>query len=259
MSPLNEPRPQKASIRFYAELNDHLPLENRYCTLEVDIQSRTSLQHIIELHGVPLSDVDLVLVNSEPAELDHVISNGDSISVFPVFESFDITGTTKVRVRALREVRFVADVHLGKLASHLRMLGFDTLYRNDYTDDELLNLSVGFQRTLLSKDHALVADPRLTHAILVRSQDPREQLLEVLHRLDLFRLTHPFTRCIACNTILEPAEKARIIHRLPSRIIPLYDEFRTCPFCDRLYWKGSHHQKMEAFIRNLGIETEAPP
>ncbi len=255
MSPPDEPQPSRASVRFYAELNEHLPVVLRYATLDVDCRPATTIRHVIEHYRIPAEEVDLLLVNGESAELDHKIIGGDRISVFPVFESFDIARTTRVRVRALREVRFVADVHLGKLASHLRMLGFDTLYRNDFNDKHLIRLSMEFQRTLLSKDHALIATPELTRAILVRSQDPREQLLEILNRLDLFHASHPFTRCIACNTILEPAEKQRIITRLPPNVIPLYNEFRTCPECDRLYWKGSHYQKMAEFMRELGIAS----
>ncbi len=247
----------RALLRFYAELNDRLPPEKQYSTFELDLRSSPTIRQAIVLNGVPVAEIDLVLVNGEPQDLNYRIGGGDRISVFPVFESFDIAGTTKVRVSALREVRFVADVHLGKLVSHLRMLGFDTLYRNDFRDEELLKLSVELRRTLLSKDHALVANPALTHAILIRSQDPREQLNEVLTRLDLFHSAHPFTRCIECNSILEPAEKSRILHRLPPKVAVAYESFRLCPTCDRLYWEGSHFVHMCEFILSLGISFEA--
>ncbi len=242
-----------ALLRCYAELNDFLPSTQRYTAFAVDAQSTPTIRQAMERSGIPTAAVDLILVNGEPESLDYRFTDGDRISAFPVFESFDIAGTTKVRISALREVRFVADVHLGKLASHLRMLGFDTLYRNDFRDDELLNISVQWRRTLLSKDHALIANPTLTHAILVQSQDPREQLLNVLTRLDLFHATHPFTRCIECNSILEPAEKSRILHRLPPKVAVAYEAFRLCPECDRLYWKGSHFERMREFIRGIGI------
>ena len=240
-----------ASVRFYAELNEHLLPEKRFVTFHCTLREGCTVQALIESCGVPCAEVDLVLVNGEPEDLQHPLKEEDRVSAFPVFESFDIQGTTKVRIRALRETRFVLDVHLGKLASHLRMLGFDTLYRNDYNDKTLIRISLVYSRILLSKDRALVADTDLTRAHLVRSKDPRDQLVEVLQRFDLFNTTHPFTRCIACNAILEPADKSRIIDLLPPSVAASYEEFRMCPECERVYWKGSHYERMEDFIRGL--------
>lgn len=244
---------RRMRIRYYAELNDYLPPERRFATWTLDIDGRSPVGSLLASQGILIDVVDLILVNGEPAELSYLPKDGDRISVFPVFESFDIAGTTKVRVRALREVRFVLDVHLGKLASHLRMLGFDTLYRNDFTNEELTSLSLMQGRILVSRSQGLIAEPVLTHACRIGSQDPREQLIEVLNRFDLYRNTHPFTRCIACNAILEPTAKERILDRLPPKVAAGYEEFRLCPECDRLYWKGTHFRRMEAFISGLDI------
>jgi len=240
-------------LRCYAELNEYLPAERKFVPAQLEFPAESTVASLISSQGIPDEVVDLVLVDGESQELMYRLNDGEMVSLFPVFESFDITGTTKVRIRALREVRFVLDVHLGKLASHLRMLGFDTLYRNDYADDRLVSLSVDRHRILLSKDRALIADPTLTHAYRIRSQDPREQLLEVLGRFDLAGGVHPFTRCIECNSILEPADKQRVLHRLPPKVALAYDEFRLCPHCDRIYWRGSHVERMREFIRALGL------
>ena len=239
------------TVRFYAELNDFLHAERRFATFEVLLPSGVTVRDVLDGCGVPVPEVDLVLVNGEPEELNHPLGDGDRISVYPVFESFDIRGTTKVRVRALRVTRFVLDVHLGKLASYLRMLGFDTLYRNDYTDSELVRVSVEDDRILLSKDRTLVATGNLTRVYVVKCTDPRDQLKEVVRRFDLVESITPFTRCMVCNGALEPVEKERIVSRLPPRVAASFEEFRLCPDCSHVYWKGSHYRRMESFIQTI--------
>jgi len=168
-----------------------------------------------------------------------------------VFESFDISSVEKIHSRPLRQSRFILDVHLGKLAYHLRMLGFDTLYRNDYRDSDLLMISSTEGRVLLTKDKKLLEEPTVTRGYHVKGKDPREQLLEVLRRFDLFSSTHPFIRCLLCNTLLRPVSKEAVLHRLPEKVRELFNEFRLCPTCDRVYWKGSHYEKMEKFIEEV--------
>ena len=146
-----------------------------------------------------------------------------------------------------REVRFVLDVHLGKLAHHLRMLGFDTLYRNDFRKGELIALSTTEGRILLSRDRGLLENPVLTRAYRITQIDPRLQLLEVVRQLNLIGVMLPFSRCLLCNHKLRPVEKQSVLYRLPEKVRGLFDEFHLCPACDRIYWKGTHYEKMERF------------
>jgi uncharacterized protein with PIN domain len=206
---------------------------------------------MLEAIHVPTSEVDLVLVNGESVDLSHVIKHDDRVSVYPVFESFDIASLAKLRPRPLRKIRFVLDVHLGKLASHLRMLGFDTLYRSDYTDDDLVSISKNELRTLLSRDQRLLNEESITRGYCVRATDPRLQLVEVLRRFDLFNSTEPFTICMCCNSILRSVSKEVIIHRLPTKVKECVDEFQLCQSCDRIYWKGGHYNGMQTFIKSV--------
>jgi hypothetical protein len=119
-----------ATVRVYAELNDFLPLASRGRDVALTTD-RTSVKDLVERLGVPHTEVDLILVSGEPVGFDYVVRDGDCISVYPVFEAFDISGVTKVRPEPLRELRFAADAHLGRLATFLRLLGFDVLYQND--------------------------------------------------------------------------------------------------------------------------------
>ena len=106
----------RVSIRFYAELNDFLPRRRRQVSFEHVLSEHASVKHVIETLGVPHTEVDLVLVNGESMDFAYRVQDGDRISVYPVFESFDISALGRVRPRPLRETRFVLDVHLGRLA-----------------------------------------------------------------------------------------------------------------------------------------------
>ena len=238
----------RAYVRCYAELNDHLPAERKVGTFMHTMDDHTTVSAMLKAIRVPTKEVDLVLVNGESVDLSHVIKHDDRVSVYPVFESFDITSLARLRPRPLRHIRFVLDVHLGKLASHLRMLGFDTLYRSDYTDDDLVSISKIEGRTLLSRDQRLLNGESITRGYCVRATDPRLQLVEVLRRFNLFSSTEPFTICMCCNSLLRPVSKEAIIHRLPPKVKECFDEFQLCRSCDQIFWKGGHYSRMQAFI-----------
>ena len=179
---------------------------------------------MIEAIGVPHTEVDLILANGESVDFDYLVENGDYVSVYPVFESVDITPLLRVRPRPLRVVRFVLDVHLGRLATYLRMIGFDALYPADYRDEELARISAEEQYILLTRDRGLLKRGQVTHGYWVRATEPRRQLVEVLRRFDLFGQTAPFRRCLRCNSLLEPVRKEEIVGRLPPKIRQCYDE-----------------------------------
>lgn len=247
-----------AHFRFYAELNDFLPRSRRQIAFDQMFEGRVSIKHMIEALGIPHPEVDLVLVNGQSVDFSYLVQDGDRISVYPVFESINITPVVRVRPQPLRESRFVLDTHLGRLAAYLRMLGFDTFYRNDFADEELAQISSQEARILLTRDRGLLKRNEVTHGYCVRGTNPRRQLVGVLRRFDLFQMVAPFTRCIRCNGSLRPVRKEAISHRLQPKTRQYYDEFRICQKCDRIYWKGSHYQRMQQFIqRVLAFEAEA--
>jgi uncharacterized protein len=239
------------SVRCYAELNDRLPANRRQQPFSHTCPHKSRVNDLLRALNVPQDAVDLALVNGVSVDFLHPLSEGDRVSLYPVFESFDIGRLTKVRDGVLRKPSFILDVHLGKLAHLLRMLGFDTLYQNNYTDAVLMALSGREGRTLLSKDRALVEDEAVQRGMVIRSQHPRMQLLEVMNRFDLYREAHPFTRCIECNTPLTSVRKETIEERLPPVVRTQYEEFNRCVECGRVYWKGSHFVRMEAYAREI--------
>ena len=248
---------KQLSIRFYAELNDFLPPERRMIPFEWLFHVGPPVRDVIESLGVPHTEVDLILVNGRPVEFTHAVEDGDRISVYPVFESIDIAPVGRLWPRPLRQTRFVLDVHLGRLAAYLRMLGFDSLYRNDYPDRELARVSADEERILLTRDRELLKRAVVTRGYYVRSTNPRQQLVEVLRRFDLFNSTAPFARCLACNGLLLPATLDAVRDGLPPRIRETHREFLRCEACARVYWKGSHYARMRKFVE--AISSPAPP
>jgi uncharacterized protein with PIN domain len=241
----------RVSLRFYAELNDFLPPRKRQVTYPQALNDHAAVKDVIEAQGVPHTEVDLILVNGESVDFSYQVQDGDRISVYPMFESIDITPVLRVRPQPLREPRFILDTHLGKLAAYLRMLGFDTLYRNDYDDETLARLSSAEQRILLTRDRGLLKRARVTHGYHVWETNPERQLLEVLRRFDLFCSTAPFSRCLRCNQLLERVPKEAVADRLPAKTRRYYHEFGMCPACGQIYWKGPHYQHMERLIARL--------
>jgi uncharacterized protein with PIN domain len=241
-------------FRFYAELNDHLPKERRQVQFTESVPDGATLGKAIESLGVPTNEIDLLLVHGASVGLLHHVKEGDRVSVYPSFDSIDVAPITEIENRPPRRLQFVLDVHLGKLAHHLRMLGYDTIYRNDYTATHLLDIAKREDRILLSKCRKLIEDNEITAGYSVRSSDPREQLIEILERFDLWRSVHPFQRCLHCNTVLRSVAKGDILDRLPLKIQDLFLDFTQCPSCERFYWEGTHFERMKKFIEAVFAE-----
>jgi len=244
-----------ATLRFYAELNDFLPPQKRQRPISVQFDVPPSVKDAIEALGVPHPEIDLILVNGQSVDFSYILRPDDFISVYPVFESFDIGSLVKVRAEPLREIRFVLDVHLGQLARYLRMLGFDTRYRNDFEDDELARISSEQHRILLTRDRGLLKRSIVTHGYCLRATQPRQQLAEVVARFNLAGQAQPFRRCIRCNGLLESVDKATVAPQLDEETRAAFDEFQRCRECGQVYWRGSHFQRMQQFIAQVVPEV----
>ncbi len=224
-----------ARFRFYAELNDFLPEESRGKELTRYFSVSGSVKDFIESFGVPHTEVDLVLANGKPVDFSYRVCDGDRVSVYPVFESLDISSVSRVRPAPLRALRFVLDVHVGRLAAYLRMVGFDALYGNQASDAELAGIVAHEGRVLLTRDRYLLMRTAVDRGYWVRSSEPKQQLLEVVKRFDLACSMRPFTRCLNCNTSLEEVSRESVLERLPPKVMDK-DIFRICPTCQRVYW-----------------------
>jgi sulfur carrier protein ThiS len=174
----------EAEFRFYEELNDHLPSDRRKCSFALQFSGRTPVAELIRALGVPLLEVELILVNGDSVAGDHLVSDGDRVSVYPVFEAFDIKPLVKLRSGPLRRIRFLVDADLSELGRLLQRQGFDTVFFGDSRE------SGGHSETpegriVLTQTSSLLQGHGVTHGLLVRTDDPQAQLNEVMQRLHL--------------------------------------------------------------------------
>ena len=242
---------RKSVFRFYEELNDHLPENIRKKDFTYEFTGRPSVKNSIQAIGIPHSEVDLILINSEPVDFNYQMQGGEKISVYPVFESLDISPLARLRPKPLRDTRFIVDVNLGKLALKLRLLGFDTLFRNDFEDDEIIEIALREKRIILTRDKGILQQNAVTHGYFLRNDDPKKQLIELVERLQLQNSFDPLSRCTACNSDLEKAEKQHLENQLPPDTLRYYDEFWQCTGCGKIYWKGSHFKHIQKWLTEL--------
>ncbi len=238
-------------VRAYAELNDFLPAESRGTTVRRPFRSHQTVKDVLEAMGIPHTEIDLILVNGSSQGFGYRPRVGDRIAAYPVFEALDVASTTRLRPVPLRDPRFVVDVNLGGLARLLRLFGFDVWWSSGADDATLAEVSRGEQRILLTRDRGLLKRRAVTHGLFIHSQDPEEQAVEVIRRLDLAHRLAPFTRCLRCNGPLAAAPKDEVIDQLEPLTRQIYDEFSRCTGCGRIYWAGSHHARLVAQVERL--------
>jgi uncharacterized protein len=231
---------KRATFRFYDELEELLPAEMRGFEIACNFNSSQSIKHLIESLGVPHTEIGVLIVDGEQVDFSYQVQDGDRIDVQPARSK-----------AAGAELKFILDNHLGKLAGYLRMLGFDTLYRNDYQDTELAEAAEREERILLTRDRRLLMRKQVQAGYYIRSLDPQEQLKDVLSRFDLRRQIQPFQRCIRCNTLLEEVLKEQVLERLEPLTKVYYDTFSICPSCRQVYWPGSHYERMQRMIQEI--------
>jgi uncharacterized protein len=242
-------RPFKVRLRFHGDLNIFLGSKAGDAVIERRVAEKTSIKDIIESCGVPHPEVDLILVDEQTVNFDHTLANAAEVEVFPVEDRGTVS--KKKRLQTIGISRFVADCHLGGLARHLRLLGFDVAYSRNADDRQLLEVMTRENRALLTRDRRLLMHSIVQHGYSPRSHNPDEQTIEVVRRFNLSELIAPFTRCLRCNSPLEEAAKAEIIDELEPLTKIYYDQFRRCPGCKKIYWSGSHFPKLQRRIEEI--------
>jgi uncharacterized protein with PIN domain len=240
-----------AQFRFYEELNDFLSPDQKKIRFTYLFKGSPSIKDAIEAIGVPHTEIDLILVNGRSVDFHYLLQDGDDVSVYPVFERLDISPIVRLRQKPLRNPAFVLDVQLGRLAKYLRMVGFDTLYRNDFKGKEIIHRSEKEKRIILTRDVSLLKNKSVTRGCWIRSLLPEQQLMEVIQRFDLSSQIRPFQRCLICNGMIESVEKSSVLKKIPPKTALYFDVFYHCLSCGKIYWLGSHYERMKARISEL--------
>ena len=241
-----------AYFRFYAELNDFLPVQKRQVKFSYHFWGTPSIKNAIQALGVPHTEIDLILIDGKPVDFSYHLKPQDNVSVYPVFEMLNISEINPLRNKPLRDLRFIVDVNIGKLARYMRMLGFDTLYNNQFEDPEIIRISNNEKRIILTHDLEILKHNRVARGYYLRSQDPNEQLQEVIQKFDLLSEIAPFSRCMECNGKMEAIDKNEIRTLVEEDTWEIFTDFYQCNSCKKIYWKGSHYERMNEMINALG-------
>jgi uncharacterized protein with PIN domain len=229
----------EADFIFIGGLDEFLPPKKRGRKVHLVFEDHQTIKHLVEALGIPHVEIGEMQAGDSLVGPEYRPRNGDQIEIRPV-----TSGSSE-------EPRFLLDSHLGRLASHLRMLGFDCLYRNDYEDSEMAVLLLDDPRILLTRDRRLLMRKVIQRGYCVRSLETDQQLVEVMKRFELARWAMPFRRCMHCNALLEATEKSAVFDRLEPKTKLYYNEFSFCPNCQRIYWKGSHWERMKVLVTGL--------
>jgi uncharacterized protein len=226
-----------ACLRFDERLWFFLVPRNRRSGVQVSCDGTSTVGHLVEALGVPLTEVGSLVASGRPVAPSYRPVGGDVLEVRPV---------TRPQRLPLAPPLFLLDVHLGALARRLRLVGVDSAYSNDAGDDELIVAANEQNRVLLTRDRGLLRRRSLWLGGYVRGDRPDEQLRDVLERFA--PPLAPWTVCTACNGRLTAVRKADIEGLLQPGTRRTYDAFARCPACGQVYWRGAHSQHLARIV-----------
>ncbi|GLY81177.1 Mut7-C RNAse domain-containing protein [Actinoallomurus iriomotensis] len=223
-------------IEVAPDLRLFLASRHRDGRVDAAVDGTSSLGHVVESLGVPLPEVGTLLLDGGPVAASHRPVDGEHVTVLAVSRPQPTPDPP----------RFLLDVHLGTVARRLRLVGVDAAYGNDLDDDTLIDMANEQRRILLTQDRGILRRRKLWFGAFVRGSRPDEQFDDLLDRFA--PPLRPWTRCTACNGRLAPVAKEEIEHRLEPGTRRCHDEFARCQACDRLYWKGAHHERLREIV-----------
>lgn len=205
----------KGTFRFYEELNDFLPKHKRKTDFGEEFKGKRSIKDMIEALGVPHTEIDLILVNGKSVDFNYTLQNNDRVSVYPVFESFNIKDVTLLRKTPLRRHKFIADINLGNIVKYMRVLGFDLYYDSLLSTRKIIEISKRENRIILTKSRRLLKLKKVTHGVFIHPGTTTEQIRQIIDYLDIKDNIKPFSRCLRCNTQLKIISNEKCLNRTP--------------------------------------------
>lgn len=217
---------------------------------------------LIETLGIPHTEIGRLIVNGRDSDLLAPVGFDDRLEAFPHTPPRPSPWKQAVQSHSAASATFIADINVAGAGKLLRLLGFDTVMDPGLDDRDISLQAREENRVVLSRDRNLLKRSLVLFGCLVRSQDPWEQLAEVVHQYGLACLAKPFTRCVRCNTLLVPVEKEKVMDRLQPMTRLFYDSFHICPSCQRIFWRGSHTAHMLEQIEPIlaeGCKTGTEP
>ena len=237
----------EAEFRVAEELHRFLKPAMRTPSFRKAVGPTDTIKHTVESLGIPHTEVGEYRIDGHVVDDTAVITSGEVVEVRPP------SGPVHVK-----DPRFVLDGHLGRLAAYLRMLGFDCWYARVADDQQLARVAASEDRILLTRDVGLLKRREIQRGYCPRSDQPNLQLREVVGRYALADRIRPFQRCMECNGELLPVPKDEVAALVPPHTRATKDVFSRCAECRKIYWRGSHYERMTSWIRDLRSAGEAP-
>ncbi len=247
------------TLRAYGYLNHCLKANYRYRRFSYTAKGHPAIKDTIEALGIPHTEVDVILCNGRAVGFYYQLREKDCFEIYP--PRHPLTNSLKSRVFHLQKYRsrftqFVADGHLGKLVKYLRLLGVDVAYKNNFPDREIIKTAIEENRIVLTRDRGILKNKIIPKGCLIRSTNPWQQVKEVTERFNLTKRTRPFTRCLECNGLIKKTAKKRIANLIPPKTYSYYSDFYQCQKCQKIYWHGTHYEKLKKKVRKLSLQID---
>ena len=244
-------------LQFHGDLKGFLGRRHVSGRIEYVLNRRASIKDIIESFKVPHTEVGAIRSRGRERDFQWIPNPDRAVEIFPVIPPLDVTKPSFLQPEPHAAVRFLVDVNVARLAMLLRTLGFDTAFDPLAGDAEMAGQAEREERIMLTRDTGLLRRRAVRFGRCIRAHDPDEQLAEVVR---FFGLRPPFvlfSRCLRCNVPLVPVTKEEVWGRLEPKTKKYFNRFKICPQCDRVYWQGSHHEKLlERVERIVSMEQE---
>lgn len=240
-----------AVFHFHGALNDFLPSGRRDRDFPYEFDGKPSVKDAVEAVGVPHVEVDVIVLNGRSVPFTAHLRDGDRLEAFSPDGDAGIPDAVHLWPEPPCEPRFVLDVHLGKLARYLRLLGFDARHDPRFDDPDIAAIALEQDRIALTRDIMLLKIGAIRRGYWIRSQNPREQLREIVRRYRLAPKTRPFTRCTVCNGLIREVPVESVRDRLQPKTLLYYHRFFRCTSCGRIYWEGSHYPRMRELVEEV--------
>jgi uncharacterized protein len=224
-------------LRIDPELWLFLPPARRRAEFPVAFDGTSSLGHVVEAAGIPLTEVGSLRIAGTAVDPAHRPADGDAVGIATVSRPQEIVGW---------DGRFLLDVHLGALARRLRVLGVDTAYPDEAGDAALVEQANTERRLLLTQDRGLLKRRALWAGAYVRGSRPDDQLADVLDRFA--PPLQPWTRCTACNGEVDEVGKHEVADTLKPGTLRTQERFARCRSCGQVYWRGAHGRRLDRLV-----------
>jgi len=212
--------------------------------IALPVTRSASIKDVMESFGLPHTEVDRITCNGRITDFCQRVEASQRFDIHPIPCPWDTSIPTLLRPKPLPSLRFIVDVNVGRLARYLRMAGLDTLYDPSWDERRILREIQKNRCLLLTRNLDLLKRNQVEFGRYIRATTPEEQLREILELFGGTAAPNPLSRCLECNTLLQPVRKEDILHRLEPLTIEYFSLFSLCPHCDKIYWHGTHVDRM---------------